>query len=309
MTNDADMVRLEGGTFRMGSDRHYAEEAPVRSVHVDPFWIDVTPVTNRQFAAFVEATGHVTTAEIAPRAEDYPGADPALLQPGSAVFRITDGPVPLDDPGRWWDYRIGASWRRPWGEGPSQQELADHPVVHVTHSDATAYAGWAGKRLPTEAEWEFAARGGLDDADYAWGDVFEPGGAPQANYWQGRFPFENLALDGWLRTSPVQQFTPNPYGIYDMIGNVWELTGDWYAAPRASDSPCCTIRNPKGPSTSEELALLGPRHVMKGGSHLCAESYCRRYRPAARHPHAADTSTSHVGFRCARDADFFEDQI
>jgi formylglycine-generating enzyme required for sulfatase activity len=297
------MLLIPGGVFAMGSDRHYPEEGPVRQVQVDPFWIDETPVTNAEFARFVVETGYVTTAEIAPRAEDYPGADPAMLRPGSAVFRMTRGPVPLDEPGRWWDYAFGACWRRPVAPEPvSHADLRDHPVVHVTFDDAVAYAVWAGKRLPTEAEWEFAARGGLDGADYAWGADFEPGGRPQANYWQGRFPFENLQTDGWLRTSPVRAFPPNGYGVYDMIGNVWELTADWYASPQAPASPCCTVANPKGPAQSQDAARLGPRKVMKGGSHLCAESYCRRYRPAARHPQHTDTSTSHAGFRCVRDA-------
>ena len=299
MTNTSGMVRLEGGVFRMGSDRHYPEEAPSRSVRVDPFRIDETPVTNRQFAAFVQTAGYVTLAETPPRPEDYSGADPALLQPGSAVFRMTPGPVPLTDAGAWWDYCFGASWRRPWGDETTHEDLADHPVVHVTHADAAAYAAWAGKRLPSEAEWEFAARGGHDSSDYAWGDAFEPGGVPQANYWQGRFPFENLATDGWVRTSPVRAFAPNGYGLYDMIGNVWELTADWYGAPQPAQAPCCTITNPRGPRQSDDLDRLGPRHVMKGGSHLCADNYCQRYRPAARHPQADDTSTSHAGFRCA----------
>jgi sulfatase modifying factor 1 len=302
MTSGPEMRLLPGGVFRMGSDRHYPEEAPARAVQVDAFWIDVTPVTNADFARFVDATGFVTTAEIAPRAEDYPGADPAMLKAGSAVFRMTPGPVPLNEPGRWWDYSFGASWRRPWGDATTHADLPDHPVVHVTWDDAVAYATWAGKRLPTEAEWEFAARGGLEDADYAWGDEFEPGGKPQANYWQGRFPFENLMIDGWPRTSPVRAFAPNGYGLYDMIGNVWELTLDWYAAAQAPASPCCTLANPRGPAVSEDAARMGLRKVMKGGSHLCAETYCRRYRPAARHPQVTDTSTSHAGFRCAKDA-------
>lgn len=296
------MRRLAGGTFRMGSDRHYPEEAPVLRVRVDPFWIDETPVTNAEFARFVAATGYVTTAELVPRAEDYPFADPRMLRAGSAVFQMTPGPVPLDDPARWWTYTFGASWRRPLGGEPvTYEDLPDHPVVHVTFDDAEIYAAWAGKRLPTEAEWEFAARGGLEDTDYAWGDEFEPGGTPQANYWQGRFPFENLKTDGWLRTSPVRAFPPNGYGLFDMIGNVWELTSDWYAAPAPGANPCCTVRNPRGPDRCDDEARLGPRKVMKGGSHLCAESYCRRYRPAARYPQALDTSTCHVGFRCARD--------
>lgn len=292
------MRLLLGGVFSMGAEARYPEEAPVRPVAVGPFWIDETPVTNAGFAAFVAATDFVTFAEAAPRPEDYPGADPAMLRAGSAVFRMTAGPVPLDEPGRWWDYAFGASWRAPWGvDGPAWTELAGHPVVHVTHADAQAYAAWAGKRLPSEAEWEYAARGGLDGADFAWGDEFEPGGRPQANYWQGRFPFENLETDGWLRTSPVRSFAPNGYGLYDMIGNVWEITTDGYGMAEAPARPCCVADNPRTPVAAGPAA----RRVIKGGSHLCAESYCRRYRPAARHPLEADTSTSHIGFRCVRD--------
>jgi formylglycine-generating enzyme required for sulfatase activity len=296
------MVLIPGGEFAMGSDRAYPEEAPVRRVRVDPFWMDVTPVTNAQFARFVDATGYVTFAEIAPTREQYPLAHPDMLKAGSAVFQPTRGPVPMHDSGAWWDYRFGASWRAPWGPGSSHGDLLDHPVVHLVYDDAVAFATWAGKRLPTEAEWEFAARGGLEGKDYAWGDEFEPGGTPRANYWQGQFPYQNLLIDGWERTSPVRNYAPNGYGLYDMIGNVWELTSDWYAQPEAPASPCCTSVNPRGPAQSDDLARLGPRRVMKGGSHLCAENYCRRYRPAARHPQMADTSTSHAGFRCVRDA-------
>lgn len=301
MIGARDMRWLPGGTFRMGSDRHYPEEAPVISVHVAPFWIDVTPVTNAEFARFVAATGYVTTAETAPRAEDYPHADPCMLRAGSAVFQMTVGAVPLDDPGRWWVYVFDASWRRPLGgdEPVTHEDLPDHPVVHVTYADAEAYAAWAGKRLPTEAEWEFAARGGLDGADYAWGETFEPGGEPQANYWQGRFPFENLETDGWLRTSPVRAFPPNGYGLFDMIGNVWELTSDGYAASHARPSGCCGPADPRESGRREAAERLAASKVMKGGSYLCAETYCRRYRPAARYPQAIDTSTGHVGFRCA----------
>ena len=292
------MLRVPGGVFLMGSDRHYAEEAPAARVSVDPFWMDETPVTNAQFARFVAATGHVTLAETAPSLADYPDADPAMLRPGSAVFRGTKGPVPLIDPSLWWEFSFGADWRHPWGPESSLDGLADHPVTHVTFADAEAYSAWAGRRLPTEAEWEFAARGGLDDADYAWGDTLEPGGVPQANYWHGRFPFENLSPAGWERTSPVRSFDPNPYGLHDLIGNVWELTADWYAPRPAPARPCCVPSNPRGPDRGEGE----PRKVMKGGSHLCAESYCRRYRPAARYAQALDTSTSHVGFRCVLSA-------
>jgi formylglycine-generating enzyme required for sulfatase activity len=298
------MIALPGGTFAMGSDRFYPEEAPVRQVRVDPFRIDETPVTNAQFAAFVAATGHITLAEIAPDPKDYPGMAPELAQPGSAVFEMTDRPVDVGRP-TWWHFRVGASWRAPLGPGSSAEDLPDHPVVHVAHADAEAYARWAGKSLPTEAEWEFAARGGLEDADYAWGDELAPGGAMLANYWQGLFPFANQLSDGWLRTSPVRSFAPNGYGLYDMIGNVWEWTADWFAVPkveRKARGSCCIPANPRGGARGGSIAAGDqarvPRKVMKGGSHLCAENYCQRYRPAARYAQPVDTTTGHVGFRC-----------
>ncbi|HEX8057469.1 MAG TPA: SUMF1/EgtB/PvdO family nonheme iron enzyme, partial [Novosphingobium sp.] len=225
------MIHVPGGAFAMGSDRFYPEEAPVRRVSVDPFWIDETPVTNDQFAVFVAATGHVTFAEIAPDPKDSPGMDPALAQPGSAVFEMTRGPVDTSVPS-WWDFRIGASWRAPTGPGSSTEGIGDHPVVHIAYADAEAYAAWAGKALPTEAEWEFAARGGIDGADYAWGDLLAPEGAMLANYWQGLFPFANQLTDGYLRTSPVRTYPANSYGLYDMIANVWEWTSDWFAQPK-----------------------------------------------------------------------------
>src|SRR5690348_13723657 len=215
------MVQIPGGTFRMGSDRHYPEEAPVHSVMVSPFWIDCTPVTNRQFRQFVEATGYVTVAEIAPDPKDYPGALPHMLKPGSLVFTTPGRPVDLTAWSQWWKFEFGANWRRPYGRGRSNRGLDDHPVVHIAYKDAEAYAAWAGKQLPTEAEWEYAARGGLDGAEFAWGDELTPGGRHMANVWQGEFPRENLASDGYARTSPVQAFPPNGYGLFDMIGNVW----------------------------------------------------------------------------------------
>ena len=316
MTTDssqlADMIVLSGATFGMGSERFYPEEAPVRQVRVDPFRIDATPVTNRQFAAFVEATGYRTFAEIAPDPRDYPGMDPALAQPGSLVFERTASPVPLHDWTQWWSFRFGADWRHPLGPESSLEGLEDHPVVHIAHDDALAYAEWAGKRLPTEAEWEFAARGGhADGREYAWGDELAPGGKMLANYWQGMFPWSNTLLDGWERTSPVRSFPANGYGLYDMIGNVWEWTSDWYAEPAAAvkkeRGACCTIDNPRGGRPEDSFDPCTPdvkigRKVIKGGSHLCAENYCQRYRPAARHPQAVDTSTSHIGFRCAASA-------
>jgi formylglycine-generating enzyme required for sulfatase activity len=300
-----DMVWIAGGTFKMGSDRHYAEERPVHHVTVDGFWIDRYPVTNEQFARFVAETGHVTFAEIAPRAEDYPGALPEMLHPGSLVFVQPPGPVDLRNIGNWWRFVLGADWRHPYGPDSSLDGLEKHPVVHVAYADALAYAKWAGKLLPTEAQWEFAARGGLDGVPYAWGDELTPGGKFMANTWQGRFPWENLGDDGYERTSPVGSFPSNGYGIYDMIGNTWEWTSDWYT-PRHPDEQtkaCCVPLNPRGGRKEESYdpaapQIKIPRKVLKGGSHLCAPNYCRRYRPAARFPEPVDTSTSHVGFRC-----------
>ncbi|MCX5581729.1 formylglycine-generating enzyme family protein [Kaistia terrae] len=301
------MVHIPGGTFRMGSDDHYPEEKPPHRVTVDGFFIDPTPVTNAQFRAFVEATGHVTFAEIAPDPKDYPGALPHMLKAGSLVFTPPSHPVDTRDWSQWWAFRFRANWRRPAGPGSSIKGLDDHPVVHVAYSDAEAYARWACKGLPTEAEWEFAARGGLDGAEYAWGDEFNPGGREMANTWQGQFPSENLMTDGYLRTSPVGAYPPNGYGLYDMIGNVWEWTSDWWSTRHPADVPkaCCVPENPRGGPVDASYdpripAIRIPRKVLKGGSHLCAPNYCRRYRPAARHAEAIDTSTSHVGFRCVR---------
>jgi sulfatase modifying factor 1 len=286
------MARIEARDFAMGSDRFYPEEKPVRRTSVASFWIDPTPVTNRQFAAFVRATGHVTDAEIAPDPRDYPGMAAEMARPGSLVFQPPAGPVSLDAPLSWWSFMFGASWRRPYGERSSILKLQDHPVVHVSYRDAMAYAAWAGKDLPTEAEWELAARGGLEGADYAWGDDPAPGGRMLANYWQGAFPQQNLRLDGFERTSPVRAFPPNGYGLYDLIGNVWEWTRDDYDQPPAA-SGCCAPE-----SGQPDVAESPPRKVLKGGSHLCADNYCHRYRPAARIPQTVETSTSHIGFRC-----------
>jgi formylglycine-generating enzyme required for sulfatase activity len=302
----SEMVWLDGGQFEMGSDCHYPEEAPRHPVQVDGFWIDRTPVTNRQFSEFVEATGHVTTAEIAPEAKDYPGARPELLKPGSLLFTPTQFPVDLSDWSQWWSFCLGADWRHPFGPDSDIAALMDHPVVHVTHGDAAAYAKWAGKKLPTEAQWEYAAWGGMEGCEFAWGDELEPGGRHMANVWQGEFPWKNSLVDGFERTSPVGSYDANGFGLFDMIGNVWEWTDDWYRAshPEGKNKPCCVPVNPRGgprsASHDPREANAIPRKTMKGGSHLCAPSYCQRYRPAARHPQAIDTSTSHIGFRCIR---------
>ena len=228
-----------------------------------------------------------------------------MLKAGSLLFSPPDHPVDLHDWSQWWEFKFGAYWRRPAGKGSGIHLLTDHPVVHVAYRDAQAYAEWAGKDLPTEAEWEFAARGGLEDKEFAWGDEFTPGGEHMANTWQGAFPSENLAADGFERTSPVTAFPPNGYGVHDMIGNVWEWTNDWYTAKHAADAPkaCCIPENPRGGREDESFDSCQPdvkipRKVLKGGSHLCAPNYCRRYRPAARHAQPVDTSASHIGFRC-----------
>ena len=308
-TSTDGMIYLPGGVFAMGSEAFYPEEAPVRQVRVDPFWIDQVPVTNAEFARFIAATGHVTFAEIAPDPREYPGMLPELSHAGSLVFEPPLAPVDLASV-CWWEFRLGASWHAPLGHGSSISGIEDHPVVHVTHADAEAYADWAGKQLPTEAEYEFAARGGLDRAEYAWGNELAPKGALLANYWQGEFPHANSLADGWLRTSPVRSFPANGYGLFDLIGNVWEWTDDWFAQPkvdRKRSGSCCIPANPRGGtrggSIVKQEAIRVPRKVLKGGSHLCAAKYCQRYRPAARYAQPIDTSTSHVGFRCiVRDA-------
>jgi formylglycine-generating enzyme required for sulfatase activity len=299
------MIWIPGGTFRMGSESHYPEERPVHRVTVDGFWMDEHPVTNEEFARFVEATQHVTFAEIPPDPAQYPGAKSEMLYCGSLVFVKARGPVDLRNYANWWTFMRDADWRHPQGPESSITGRDKHPVVHVAYSDAEAYARWIGKDLPTEAEWEFAARGGLEDTEFAWGAEFAPEGRMMANTWQGRFPWENLALDGFEGTSPVNSFPPNGYGLYDMIGNVWEWTTDWYtpAHPAEETKACCVPHNPRGGAEEQSYddcqpQIRIPRKVLKGGSHLCAPNYCRRYRPAARFPEPVDTSTAHVGFRC-----------
>lgn len=301
----AGMTFVPGGTYWMGSDRHYPEEAPAHRVTVDGFWIDLTPVTNKQFAQFVAATGYVTFAEIPPDPRDYPGALPHMLRAGSLIFVAPRGRVDLQDWTSWWRFEFGADWRHPYGPESSISGLDDHPVVHISFADAAAYAAWIGKELPTEAEWESAARGGLENMEYAWGEEFVPGGQPMANTWQGDFPIVNSKLDGYERTSPVRTYASNGYGLFDMIGNVWEWTTDWFSARHAANAhkACCIPANPRGACMEDSYDLRQPeikipRRVVKGGSFLCAPNYCRRYRPAARHAQPIDSSTCHIGFRC-----------
>ncbi len=300
-----DRVRLAGGRFTMGSDRHDPEEAPAQLVEVDAFAISATVVTNAEYQAFVDATGYVTVAERPLDPADYPGAPAENLQPGSMVFTPTPGPVDLRHLSQWWRWVPGARWSAPEGPGSGIDDRPDHPVVHVAWEDAEAYATWVGGRLPTEAEWEFAARGGLDGAEFTWGDEARPGGALMANVWDGPdFPWRSSGESGWSRTSPVGWFPPNGFGLFDMAGNVWEWTDDWWTEHHApSGSSCCAPRATRGTETGSvdpgQPQFGVPRRVVKGGSHLCADSYCRRYRPAARRPQAVDTGMTHIGFRCS----------
>lgn len=294
------MTWIGGGTFRMGSDRFYPEEAPVRDVDVRGFWIDTCAVTNAQFARFVAETGYVTVAQRPPHPADYPGAPPENLVPGSMVFHMTQGPVDLRDYSQWWAWVPGASWKHPAGPGSTIEARDDHPVVHVAWEDVESYARWAGKRLPTEAEWEFAARGGLEGKAFVWGDEMEPGGKRAANTWQGDFPWRCTKSDG-PGTLPVGSFAPNGYGLFDAAGNVWEWTSDWYAARRAPvAAPCCGDGARERSYDPCQPGVRIPRKVLKGGSFLCSPEYCLRFRPAARSPQMTDTGMSHVGFRCAR---------
>jgi formylglycine-generating enzyme len=287
------LVRIPPQTTVLGSDAHYPEEGPAREVAVDGFAMQTHQVTNAEFAEFVSATGYLTVAERPPDPDDYPDAPPENLQPGSMVFRRTAGPVDLRHLSQWWAWTPGACWNHPRGPKSGLTNRADHPVVHVAFEDAQAYADWAGLTLPTESQWEVAARGGLTGAVYTWGDDPEPRGEALANYWHGEFPY--LPETGYGQTRPVGSFPQNGYGLYDMAGNVWEWTSDWWADTRDVESCCAADSFDRG----QPQFQIG-RKVIKGGSFLCADSYCLRYRPAARRPQAVDTGMSHIGFRCIR---------
>jgi formylglycine-generating enzyme len=303
-SRDARLKRMRWippGSFRMGAEDFYPEEAPVHPVELDGFWIDEHPVTVAAFRRFTNETGYVTSAERAPDPRDYPDADTTLLVPGSLIFRMTAGPVDLRDARNWWAWGPGAFWRRPEGPGSNVGGRELHPVVHIAAEDAEAYASWAGKELPTEAQWEYAARGGLDGAVFTWGDESAPRGRMMANTWQGEFPWQNLEADGYAGTSPVKRFPANGFGLHDMAGNVWEWTADYFTAhdPPEDAKSCCAPHNPRvGTPDPDDPAGQIARRVIKGGSYLCAPNYCLRYRPAARQAEAVDTSTSHIGFRC-----------
>jgi sulfatase modifying factor 1 len=302
------MVFIPGGKFMMGSDKFYPEEKPVHGVTVDGFWIDRYAVTNEEFKKFIDETGYVTVAERPLKAEDYPGAKPEMLAPGALVFQKAKGAVDLNDYFNWWAWVPGASWKHPKGPKTDLRGMEKHPVVHVSYEDGDAYATWAGKELPAEAEWEYAARGGLEGMDFTWGNEDTQQTKPMANTWQGVFPYQNLLIDKYEGTSPVGSYAPNGYGLYDMAGNVWEWTSDWYVAHLDESAnkvkTCCTTHvNPRvvSPDASYDACqpnIKIPRKVVKGGSHLCAPNYCLRYRPAARQPQMIDTGMSHLGFRC-----------
>ena len=290
-----ELVDVSGGAFRMGSTSFYPEEAPIHTAVVGDFAIERHPVTNAQFAEFVDATGYVTIAEQDLDPALYPGAAAADLVPGGLVFRPSAAPVDLRDWRQWWDWLPGASWRHPFGPDTDIAEKADHPVVQIAYADALAYAHWAGRRLPTEAEWEYAARAGTATT-YPWGGEPAPSGRLMANTWQGRFPYRNDGADGWVGTSPVGTFPPNDFGLVDMIGNVWEWTTTVFTAHHqpgvaGQSHACCAPSRPADPTVNQTL---------KGGSHLCAPEYCHRYRPAARSPQSRDSATTHIGFRCVR---------
>ena len=314
------MVWIPGGDFLMGTDEQeaYADERPAHRVMVDGFWMDTTEVTNEQFQDFVEATGYLTTAERPIDWQQLKQQLPAnavkppdeMLKPGSLVFTPPKNPVSLENPAAWWTWTPGANWRHPEGPGSDLTGRWDHPVVHVSWEDAVAYSSWAGKRLPSEAEWEFAARGGLVNKRYSWGDESKPGGRNMANTWQGRFPVQNTAKDGFARTAPIKSFPANAYGLYDIIGNVWEWCADWYRADAYSQLEGTGVsKNPVGPTKSwDPEAPYALRKVTKGGSFLCAENFCLNYRPSARRGTDLDTGMSHIGFRTVMTPAMWEKQ-
>ncbi len=299
------MVFIRGGEFTMGSDEPmFVDARPLHRVRVKLFWIDATEVTNAQFERFVKATGYRTVAERPLDPKDFPGVPAAELLPGSAVFSAPDRAVPLDDAARWWRYVPGANWRYPEGPASSIARRSDHPVVHIAYDDALAYAKWTGKRLPTEAEWEFAARGGLDAQEFVWGAQFRPGGKYMANTFQGRFPEGNSVADGYAATSPVKAFPPNGLGIYGAAGNVWEWVADWYRPDYYAELARSgrLVVNPQGPANGDDPEEPGvPKRVQKGGSFLCTDDYCARYRPGARGKGEPASSANHIGFRLVRD--------
>ena len=300
------MLWIPGGLFHMGSEDFYPEESPVHEVSVPGFWMDQYEVTNAQFERFVAASGYETLAERPLNPADFPGAPAENLKPGSMLFGKTGRAVDLKNYTNWWVWAPGTNWRHPRGPRSSLEGLELHPVVHVAYEDAEAYARWSGKELPNEAQWEYAARGGLDGKKFTWGDDEFPDGKAMANSWQGEFPWQNLLRDGYEGTSPVGSFPANGYGLFDMAGNVWEWTSDWYVARRPNEGvkSCCSPEMSPRAATAEQSYDPGqqqfriPRKVVKGGSHLCAPNYCLRYRPAARQPQMIDTGMSHIGFRC-----------
>jgi len=292
------MVWIPGGAFWMGSEKGQSDERPVHQVNVDAFWMDKHEVTNEEFAKFIKATGYVTIAERKPNPRDFPGVPLENLVAGSIVFDPPPGDVPLDNHFIWWKYIPGANWRHPQGPKSTINGLEKHPVVHVSWLDAAEYCRWAGKRLPTEAEWEFAARGGLEKKEFMWGDELTPGGKWLANIWQGRFPNENTLADGFRLTAPVGSFPPNGFGVYDLAGNVWEWCADWYLPDYYGKS---SGRNPQGPDSSFDPNEPGVmKRVQRGGSYMCTDLYCGAYRPSTRMKSSPDTGLSHSGFRCVK---------